>query len=109
MAAPRMTHSTLAVLKTFLDDPNEARYGLQLCRLAKIKSGTLYPILDRLETEGWIVGEWEDVDPSEARRPRRRLYRITPNGAVRAEAALRDATQRITPASWATPGFGFGG
>ena len=39
-------------------------------------SGTLYPLLARLEAAGWFTSEWEDVDPSEVGRPRRRLYKL---------------------------------
>ncbi|HVE27481.1 MAG TPA: helix-turn-helix transcriptional regulator [Sporichthya sp.] len=39
--------------------------------------GTLYKTLDRLERNGLLVSRWEDVDASEAGRPRRRLYRVT--------------------------------
>ena len=53
-----------------------------------LASGTLYPILLRLESAGWLASRWESVDPSEAGRPRRRLYRITPGGLRRASEAF---------------------
>jgi DNA-binding PadR family transcriptional regulator len=39
--------------------------------------GTLYKTLDRLERGGLLSSRWEDIDTSEAGRPRRRLYRVT--------------------------------
>jgi DNA-binding PadR family transcriptional regulator len=49
-----------------------------------LASGTLYPILMRLEEAKWLRSRLEDVDPVKVGRPRRRLYRITPNGVARA-------------------------
>jgi len=45
-----------------------------------LSSGTLYPILMRLDEAGWLESRWEKVDPARVGRPRRRLYRITALG-----------------------------
>ncbi len=45
-----------------------------------IASGTLYPLLRRLERGGWTETEDEDVDPSKAGRPARRYVRLTEEG-----------------------------
>ena len=42
------------------------------CNLLRLKEGTLYPALYRLEEAGYINGEWED-NSSERRGPRRRI------------------------------------
>lgn len=43
--------------------------------------GTLYRALDRLETSGLLASTLEDADQAAAaRRPRRRLYRLTAEG-----------------------------
>jgi hypothetical protein len=34
-------------------------------KATKVGSGTLYPMLARLEAAGWLTSEWEVVDPSE--------------------------------------------
>jgi DNA-binding PadR family transcriptional regulator len=102
-----MTQSTLTVLRVFVEDPSSPRYGLEVARSAGVKSGTLYPILDRLEGAGWLVGEWETIDPKVEGRPRRKTYRLTADGAQAADAALREAMQRIAPASW-RPQLGHG-
>src|SRR6266581_1674736 len=49
---PRMTPQTVAVLQAMLDDPARARYGRDLCRQAGLKSGTVQPILARMEQAG---------------------------------------------------------
>jgi PadR family transcriptional regulator PadR len=41
-----------------------------------LPEGTVYPALRRLERQGLIAGRWQDVAGS----PRRRYYRLTPEG-----------------------------
>lgn len=103
-----MTIQTLAILSVMVDSPSDDWYGLELARRADLKSGTIYPALARLEQAGWLSSHWEALDPSLAGRPRRRLYRLTPDGAIRARHALADAHQRIgrsrITAPWLNPG-----
>ncbi|WP_309113140.1 MarR family transcriptional regulator [Saccharothrix sp.] len=87
--APRMTHPTKAVLTALLSDPGREQYGLELGAAAGLPSGTIHPILARLEAVGWLESRWENADPAETGRPRRRYYRLTADGVVHAGAALR--------------------
>jgi DNA-binding PadR family transcriptional regulator len=66
----------------------EQRGGKGLVSLAG-----LYKALHRLEEAGYVDSEREDIDPREAKRPRRRIYTITGLGerAVRAAAVVRAA------------------
>jgi PadR family transcriptional regulator, regulatory protein PadR len=80
----RMSLQTLRVLEAFLENPSEQLAGAQVHQRSRIASGTLYPILLRLESAGWFVSRWESIDPSIAGRPRRRLYRLTSTGLRRA-------------------------
>jgi DNA-binding PadR family transcriptional regulator len=52
--------------------------GYTICRAAGIGSGSAYPALARLEKLGWLDSEWETPEP--VNRPRRRFYRLTPDG-----------------------------
>lgn len=88
MDRPRMTLPTQLVLRAMLADPTQEKYGLQICTEAGLPSGTIHPILARLEGLGWLESRWEDTDPHEEGRPRRRYYRMTPDGAERARLAL---------------------
>jgi PadR family transcriptional regulator PadR len=89
MANPfRITAAVSKVLAAFLEDPEEPRYGLDLMRASGHPSGTLYPILLRLQKAGWIDAYWEEVDPVAAGRPARRYYRLTPDGRVLAHTEL---------------------
>jgi len=85
---PQITLPTLRLIVAMLDQPIGAWYGLELAKAATLKTGTIYPLLARLERAGWLESEWEHVDPSVVGRPRRRLYRLTPHGA----RAAADAT-----------------
>jgi PadR family transcriptional regulator PadR len=76
----RMSLQTLRVLEAFLENPTEQLAGAEVHQRCGIASGTLYPILLRLESAGWFVSQWESVDPSRVGRPRRRLYRLTSTG-----------------------------
>jgi PadR family transcriptional regulator, regulatory protein PadR len=88
---PRMTLPTQLVLRTLLEEPTRERYGLELGQAAGLPSGTIHPILARLERIGWLESAWEDADPHEQGRPRRRYYRLTPDGTERARNALARA------------------
>jgi PadR family transcriptional regulator len=90
-AEPKMTLPTQAVLRAFLEDPTEARYGLEIGTATGLPSGTIHPILARLESVGWANSDWEDIDPSAENRPRRRYYRLTENGVQAARLALARA------------------
>jgi PadR family transcriptional regulator PadR len=92
---PRMTLPTQLVLRALIADPTRAMYGLEIGKLAELPSGTIHPILARLEGYGWLESRWEDVDPQREGRPRRRYYRLTPDGIAHAARALNRST---TPA-----------
>src|SRR4051794_8001642 len=93
---PRITRELLRILTALLDEPVGAWYGLALANAAGLKTGTVYPALARLESAGWIESWWEDVDPAAAGRPRRRLYRLTGEGAI---AARRVVTEEVAALS----------
>ena len=83
-----MTLPTQLVLRVILAEPTQEMYGLQIGQAAELPSGTIHPILARLEACGWLESRWEDVDPAKEGRPRRRYYRLNPDGAEHARTAL---------------------
>jgi len=83
-----MTLTTQLVLHAFLRDPAQEMYGLEICAGAGLPSGTVHPILARLEGLRWLESRWEEIDPSQAGRPARRYYRLTTSGAEGAHEAL---------------------
>jgi DNA-binding PadR family transcriptional regulator len=99
MAGLRMTTSVLKVVAALLATGDTERYGLQLMQDTGLPSGTLYPILVRLERAGWVASKWEEVDPATEGRPTRRYYRLTGEGAVQARrevALMRQQMSRAT-------------
>ncbi len=111
---PRMTRATQLVLRAFIADPVREMYGLQIGQEAGLASGTIHPILARLEACGWLESWWEDLGQEAVGRPRRRFYRLTPDGAVGAARALHRAeaqaarSARSVGAARFAPGFADG-
>ncbi|WP_221176793.1 PadR family transcriptional regulator [Nocardioides pocheonensis] len=99
--APRMTIPTQLVLRALLEDPDEERYGYDIGESAGLASGTVHPILARLEGLGWLTSRWEDVDSRIAGRPSRRYYRLTAEGAHAARDALARTHRSRLP--WLSP------
>ena len=84
----RLTQPALKVLRFLMETPREGRSGAEVSKATKVGSGTLYPMLARLEVAGWLSSEWEVIDPSEAGRPRRRFYQLTAVGQNKSREAL---------------------
>lgn len=67
-------------------------YGFDVMRVAELPSGTVYPLLRRLEASGLVRSAWEDEARAHAEgRPARRYYEPTAEG----ETALAAARERI--------------
>ena len=93
MPTPRMTIPTQLVLRALVE-ADEA-YGAELGAQTRLPSGTVHPILARLEGLDWVASRWEDIDPSAEGRPARRYYRLTEDGRARARAALDRAVRQV--------------
>src|SRR5215475_13588057 len=95
---------TLSVLAALCAEPREWRHGYGIARDTGLKSGTLYPILVRLADRGLVEACWEEGQP--AGRPRRHLYRLSPDGlGAAAEAAAASAASKApAPRRETTPG-----
>lgn len=92
-----MTIAVARVLREFLVDRQDARYGYDLMQATGYPSGKLYPILGRLAQAGWLTREKEDVDPSAAKRPARYTYRLTEHGALAAQRELASIADQLGP------------
>src|SRR5262245_13431117 len=60
----------------------------------RLKEGSLYPALYRLEEAGLVRAEWED-GASARRGPRRRIYSLTNKGTGRLAAARSEWRQFV--------------
>jgi DNA-binding PadR family transcriptional regulator len=90
----RLSQQGLRVLRVFLqafsENVRSELVGAELMKSARVSSGTLYPLLLRLEKVGVLASRWEDGRPEDLGRPRRRFYTITPAGVQVAHDALRE-------------------
>lgn len=75
----------------------DCQYGFDIMEETGLTSGTIYPALDRLEGHGFAVSEWEDAAIAHReKRPARRYYRITGEGA-RALAGAMERYRSLAP------------
>jgi DNA-binding MarR family transcriptional regulator len=96
----RITPATTDVLAALLAAGDTPVWGLRVVKQTGRPTGSVYPILDRLQRAGWAVSSW-DADPDRP-GPRRRLYALTPEGATAARSlvdgrstAYRSAAPRL--------------
>jgi PadR family transcriptional regulator len=89
--SPRLniTYSTALVLQALT---RGFHYGFDIMDATGLPSGTVYPILRRLDREGLLKSAWEKPAAAQReQRPPRRYYEITAAG----EAMLVEAAQRF--------------
>ena len=89
---PRLTYPMLRVLRMMLDAEalNRILSGAQMMKASGLSSGTLYPVLHRLEGAGWVNSKWEDAHQSELGRPRCRMYELTKQGRSEANKVFTE-------------------
>jgi len=88
----RASPKTLNLLDALLARPAQWHHGYALSQATRIASGTLYPILMRLEKLRWLETRWEQ--PGKTGRPPRHLYRLTSEGRAWAREELAAARVR---------------
>lgn len=72
------------ILAALLEAGATWSHGYELAQVANVKSGTLYPLLIRLEEQGYLEAEWQQ--PQATGRPPRHAYRLTTSGTQLARA-----------------------
>jgi PadR family transcriptional regulator, regulatory protein PadR len=84
----RITYPTTLVLQALI---HGHQHGFDIMDATGLPSGTVYPILRRLEAESCVRSHWESqAEAVRAQRPPRRVYQLTARGrAVAAEAIGR--------------------
>lgn len=90
----RLTTPTRMVLDVLIAAADDPPWGYRICEETGLGSGTVYPILERLEEAGWIEGSWEIGQPDD--RPRRRFYAVTSAGRVRYAAGVARRQSRTS-------------
>ena len=85
----RLTHPTALVLHALLEDHH---HGFDIMDATALPSGTVYPILRRLDAEGLVRSRWEEATlAQQQQRPPRRYYELTAGG----RALAREARARL--------------
>ena len=75
----KLSHTAAIILQTV---DQGLRYGFDIMDATGLPSGTVYPALRRMETEGLITSRWESEKKAlSEQRPARKYYRITRNGS----------------------------
>jgi PadR family transcriptional regulator PadR len=93
----KCSRQTLALLSALMERPRTWQHGYELSKETGLKSGTLYPILIRLNDQGLLNSRWKDAE--RPGRPPRHVYRLTAAGlalareqaqtGVKSESGLR--------------------
>jgi DNA-binding PadR family transcriptional regulator len=93
---------TSQVFQALLDAPQGESYGFELVKVTGLPTGSVYPILRRLEKDMLVTVREEILNPG-ARRPRYRVfYRLSPEG----RRVARDATrEKATALRSLNPGW----
>ena len=88
----KLTASLERVLRVLVADPAAPHYGYNLMKSTRLPSGTLYPMLARLQQEGLVDSQWEEQRPDGRGLPPRKYYRLTADGARVASLELSRAS-----------------
>lgn len=76
--ASKLSYTAVLVLQTISSGYS---YGFDVMEVTDLPSGTVYPILRRLEQQGLIKSSWETQKTAFAdQRPPRKYYRLTREG-----------------------------
>lgn len=89
----KVTHSLILVAIAILDMAQEADgriWGYALSKKSGVRSGVLYPTLDRMMGEGWLEDHWEEGAEGK-KRPPRRYYTLTDKGRNNLGSVVRRA------------------
>lgn len=87
----RKTHSLVQISMALMEDPAGRHWGYNLSRRSGVRSGVLYPTLQRMLNEGWVADGWEDQSEIQDKRPPRRYYELTDKGRAELGALLAEA------------------
>lgn len=92
----KLTHSLALVALALLDMDREGDgsvWGYALSKRSGVRSGVLYPQLDRMMVEGWLDDHWEERVEGQ-KRPPRRYYTLTDDGRTELGAVVSRAASQ---------------
>jgi DNA-binding PadR family transcriptional regulator len=105
--ARRTTLETLLILRDLMRHlPDGEAWGRKMAEDTGVDAGSIYPILQRLESDGWVERRKEVGDPKQLGRPLRFYYSLTVTGATHASEALAKAKARYPAIFGIDPSLG---
>jgi PadR family transcriptional regulator, regulatory protein PadR len=73
-------------------DASGRHWGYELSKQSGVRSGVMYPTLQRMLDEGWLADGWEEqAKVGRAKRPPRRYYEVTDEGKTALGALIAEA------------------
>jgi PadR family transcriptional regulator, regulatory protein PadR len=92
---PNNSRQARALLATLLEQSGRWRHGYDLAKATGLKSGTLYPLLMRLNEQGLLESRWQDAEHPGL--PPRHCYRLTALGVALACEQQQAAAAGLVP------------
>jgi DNA-binding PadR family transcriptional regulator len=96
-----MARVSLSATAVLLAISRGSRHGFDIMDAAALPSGTVYPVLARLEERGYVRSKWEPPSTAQKdRRPPRRYYTITAAGREALATSIehyRTLGHRVSP------------
>jgi PadR family transcriptional regulator, regulatory protein PadR len=89
----RKTYSLIQLGMALMADPGGRHWGYDLGKRSGVRSGVLYPALQRMLEEAWLRDGWEEQGEVRPKRPPRRYYELTEKGKAELGALLSEARQ----------------
>lgn len=90
----RRTYALVQVALALMADASGRHWGYELSKHSGVRSGVMYPLLQRMLDEGWLHDGWEtQVQVGRAKRPPRRYYELTDQGRIALGALIAEARQ----------------
>lgn len=90
-AVPKSSRTTMLILRAIAAGPVYV-YGLKVIEITGLPSGTVYPVMQRLERDGLLQSHWEQQSIADAeQRPLRKYYKLTPSGGAAARERRDDS------------------
>ena len=88
----RRTYALVQVAIALMADASGRHWGYELSKRSGVRSGVMYPLLQRMLDEGWLADGWEDqAQTGRAKRPPRRYYELTDAGKAALGAVIAEA------------------
>jgi PadR family transcriptional regulator PadR len=88
----RRTYALVQVALALMADASGRHWGYELSKHSGVRSGVMYPLLQRMMDEGWLDDGWEEqVQVGRAKRPPRRYYELTDKGKIALGGVINEA------------------